>query len=423
MKIAVVGAGYAGLAAAVTLADQGRTVDVFEASRSLGGRARAVVVDGLVLDNGAHILVGAYRETLRLMRVVAAPETALRRYPLHLEYPGRMRLTAPRWPAPLHLGWALATAQGLTPADKLAAMRFMSRLKARRFRLPADQPVSQLLSDQPERLRHMLWEPLCLASLNTPPAAASAQVFVNVLRDSLAADRAASDLLLPATDFSQMFPDPAERFVLERGSRVIRSRRIKAIACQSDRFLLNDGETYDGLVLAVAPQHLAPLLADLPALAPVVQQLDGFAYEPIATCYLGYPASPRFPFPMVGIDGGLAQWLFDRGQLCNQPGIVAAVISADTGRLASEVIAHRVDADVRRLWPEAPPPRWSQVIQERQATFACRPGLIRPTALTPIPRLVLAGDYVAGDYPATLEGAVRSGINAARLLLDQTPGV
>ncbi|MDP1605326.1 MAG: FAD-dependent oxidoreductase, partial [Rhodocyclaceae bacterium] len=196
-RVAIIGAGYAGLAAAVELADADIKVDVFEASRTLGGRARTVELDGLSVDNGAHILVGAYRETLRLMQKVGAGGTALRREPLHLEFPGKVKISAPPHcipaPAPLHLAWALLTAQGLSFADKLAAIRFMRTQQARNFRLAADITAAELFSDQPERVRRYLWEPLCLAALNTPVAIASAQVFLNVLRDSLAADRAASD--------------------------------------------------------------------------------------------------------------------------------------------------------------------------------------------------------------------------------------
>ncbi|MBL8492099.1 MAG: FAD-dependent oxidoreductase, partial [Rhodocyclaceae bacterium] len=143
LRVAVVGAGYAGLSAAVELASAGHTVEVFEASRTLGGRARGIDVDGMRLDNGAHILVGAYRETLRLMRLVGAePERLLRRTPLHLEFPGHFRLKAPRLPAPLHLAAALLGARGLSLGDKFAAIRFMRAMESAGFRLPADEAVS-----------------------------------------------------------------------------------------------------------------------------------------------------------------------------------------------------------------------------------------------------------------------------------------
>lgn len=422
MKVAVIGAGYAGLAAAVELASRQVPVDIFEASRTLGGRARAARIGEATVDNGAHILVGAYRETQRLMRIVGVPDDAVRRHRLRLDYPGHMRLTAPSLPAPLHLAWALLTARGLGMADKLAAIGFMNRLKASGFRLAADMPVSKLLADQPAHLRRFLWEPLCLASLNTPPQQASAQVFLHVLRDSLAAERAASDLLLPATDLSSLFPEPAARYIESRGGRLFRGCRIGAIEAASDRFLLDGQQAYDRLIVAVAPQHLSSLTDRLPAMTPVTEQVGHLDYEPITTCYLAYPADLRLPFPMVGMEGGHAQWLFDRGLLCGQAGLLAAVISArgSHAALAPEALAGKIHEEISRLLPGVPPPHWSRVIREQRATFACRPGLQRPPTVTPQPGLLLAGDYVAGDYPATIEGAVRSGVAAARLLVEQT---
>ena len=418
-RTAIIGAGYAGMAAAVELASRGVASDVFEASHTLGGRARGVAIDGLTLDNGAHILVGAYQATLRLMRLVGVPADALRRQPLQLEFPGQFRLRAPRLPAPLHLGWALATAHGLTWSEKFAAMRFMRGLKALRFRLPADRTVATLLESQPATLCRFLWEPLCLAALNTPPAEASAQVFVNVLRDSLAADRAASDLLLPATDFSSLFPEPAARWLAVRGTAIQRGTRIGSITMtmesDSERYFLDGRGPYRQVIVAVAPQHVAALLGVLPRLTLLQEQLAALSWQPIVTCYLRYAADVRLPVPMAGVDGGYAQWLFDRGILCGQHGVIGAVISGP-GRhdgLDAEALALRIDADVRRIAPDIPKPLWHRVIAEKRATFACTPGLKRPWVETPLPGLLLAGDYIDGDYPATLEGAVRSGVAAA----------
>jgi hydroxysqualene dehydroxylase len=416
-RVAVVGAGYAGLACAVELAAAGIATDVFEASRTLGGRARAVTLGGLTVDNGAHILVGAYRETRRLMEKVGARDTALSRHPLHLEYPGHMRIAAPPLPAPLHLAWALLAARGLTLNEKFAALRFMRCQEKRGFRLEADMTAADLFAAhrQPERVRRFLWEPLCLAALNTPVARASAQVFLNVLKDSLAADRAASDLLLPATDFSRLFPEPAARFIAAHGGRLHRSMRITSLDTLS---------AFDHVVLAIAPYQLPKLLAPHPEFGPLIRQIENFAWQPIATCYLQYPADVRLPFAMLGVDGGHSQWLFDRGLLCGQDGLIAAVISGDGPwqTLGHEALAAAIHGEIAALRPGLPAPLKTHVIEEKRATFACTPGLDRPGPATVRPNLWLAGDYVAGDYPATLEGAVRSGIAAARSILGQPPG-
>ena len=418
-RTAIIGGGYAGMAAAVELAAHGLAVDVFEASRTLGGRARAVDMEGMTLDNGTHILAGAYTETQRLMKLVGVSASALLRLPLHLEFPGQFRLHAPRLPAPLHLLAALLGAQGLSWSDKFAAINFMHQQQRNRFHLATDTTASALLADQPTRVRRFLWEPLCLAALNTAPQEASAQIFLNVLRDSLAGGRAASELLLPTTDFSSLFPEPAAGFVAARGGKVTRATRIERIARSEAGFALDDHGFYAQVIIAVAPQHLAALASELPEFEVIITQLAQYQWEPIVTCYLAYPPAVRLPQPMLGVMDGTAQWLFDRGQTHGQPGLIAAVISAsrrhrdlDAAPLAAEI--HR---EVARIVPDLPAPLWNRVITEKRATFACKPGLPRPATATPIPGLFLAGDYVASDYPATLESAVRSGINAARQVL------
>jgi predicted NAD/FAD-dependent oxidoreductase len=154
-------------------------------------------------------------------------------------------------------------------------------------------------------------------------------------------------------------------------------------------------------------------------MAAVAATVGGYAYEPIVSAYLAYPEHVRLPYAMVGVASGTAQWLFDRGRLYGQPGLIAAVISAH-GRheqLDHDALAAAIHAEVARIVPDLPPPRWSRVIVEKRATYACMPNQARPATITPVPGLYLAGDYVAGDYPATLEGTVRSGVAAARALL------
>ena len=215
MNVAVIGGGYAGMAAAVELASRGVPVTVFEAAPALGGRARRVTVNDTALDNGLHILIGAYSETLRLIDKVAPKRDSFLRLPLDLQIHNQFHLRAPKLPAPLHVAWALFTAKGLSFEHKRAAARFMNAMKACAYRLPQDCTVEALLAEnqQPIVLIEYLWAPLCVAALNTPMQRALAQVFLNVLRDSLGAGRAASDLLLARTDLTALFPKPAAEYV------------------------------------------------------------------------------------------------------------------------------------------------------------------------------------------------------------------
>jgi squalene-associated FAD-dependent desaturase len=416
MRLAVVGAGYAGMAAAVELAAAGHAVDVFEASRVAGGRARAAQIEGFMVDNGQHILVGAYSETLRLMRAVGVhPERVLKRTPLRFEFPGEFLMLAPKLPAPLHTAFALLLARGLDWREKLAAIRLMRGLQADDYRVAPDRSVTAWLDDRktPSRQRRLLWEPLCIAALNTLADRASAQVLANVLRDSLGGTREASDMLLPQVDLSALFPGAAADFVCRRGVSVRFGTRVAGLRREGDAWWIDGHGPYPQVVLAVAPYHLAALL---PELAPAVAH---FEWEPIVTSYFSYPAAVRLPQAMLGVDGGLAQWLFDRGLLCDQHGLIAAVISA-RGRhmeLPTGELEQAIHAEIARIVPGLPLPLKVQTMSEKRATFACVPNLKRPATRTALPGLWLAGDYVAGDYPATLEGAVRSGVAAARGVL------
>ena len=410
---AVVGAGWAGLAAAVTLAQQGVPVTVFEASRSLGGRARRVTIDGVDLDNGQHVLIGAYRETLRLMRQVGAdPDELFLRLPLELRYADGFHLRAPRLPYPLNLLAALFGARKLAFSEALAAMRFLVSLRVRNFRVVPDCSVARLLDEhsQTGALRSHVWEPLCVSALNTQVESASAQIFVNVLRDALTGARAASDLLVARTDLGRSFPEPAAKYVKARGGAILLGVPVRRIARVPGGIRLNDAQTFSCVVIACGPHQAGQLLVQLSELDDALAAINAFAYESIVTCYLQYPESVSLPAPMLGFSGGIVQWVFDRGRLGGPKGLLAAVISASG---AHEQLAARIGIELKAALGELPSPKWSQVITEKRATFSCTPSLARPEAFTAVPGLMLAGDYVASEYPGTLESAVRSGIAAA----------
>jgi len=419
-RVAVVGAGWAGLSAAVSLADHGIQVTVFEASRSLGGRARRVTIDGADLDNGQHILIGAYRETLALMRKVGAdPEKGLMRLPLELRFADGFHLRAPRLPYPLNLLAGLLGARGLSLAQRLAAIRFMAHLRKSAFRVQPDCSVEALLvaNGQLGALRRYLWEPLCISALNTSPANASAQVFANILRDGLTGARENSDLLLPCTDLGRLFPEPAAAFITAHGGSIEMGVAVRRVTRDETAFRLDDRpQRFSHVIIACAPQHASTLLQGFSELEPCRRTIEALQYEPIFTCYLGYGDSIRLSSPMLGLTGPISQWVFDRGQLCGERGLLAVVMSTSGNHqdLPQQELAGRIHAELKAALPKLPEPLWSRIIGEKRATFSCRPALQRPAAATPVRGLYLAGDYTAGDYPGTLEAAVRSGIAAAK---------
>jgi len=417
-RVAIVGGGWAGLAAGVALSSRGVSVMLYEASRNLGGRARRVTIDGVDLDNGQHVLIGAYREALAMMRTVGVdPDRALERAPLELRYADGFHVRAPRLPYPLNLLLALLCARGLALAQAVSALRFMAALRAKGFDIGPDRTVAKLLDEygQSGMLRTRVWEPLCVSALNTPVGAASARIFVNVLRDGLTGSRRASDLLIARTDLSRVFPEPAAEYIRARGGRIGLGEPVRRIARVHGGFRINDALEFSCVVLACGPQHAGQLLVQLPELSETLARITALEYEPIVTCYLQYPQSVSLPCSMLGLGGGIVQWVFDRGRLGGDKGLLAAVISASGAHeeLSREALASRIENELRAALGDLPAPLWSQVITEKRATFSCRPGIARPESTTPLPGLLLAGDYVASDYPGTLEAAVRSGIAAA----------
>jgi len=266
-----------------------------------------------------------------------------------------------------------------------------------------------------------LWQPLCVAALNTPPEQASAQVFANVLRDVFGGDRSHSDLLLARCDLSALFPEPAARYVSEHGGEVLAGHTVTGVSGGPRRFTVSargEARAFTHIVCALSPHRLAPVIAGLPGLDGVARLVARFDYQPIYSVYLQYRSRPALPSPMVAIDGGLGHWVFDREAICGEPGRLAVVISAHGAHesLTHEELAQRCHAELERAWGPLGDPVWTRVIAEKRATFACTPALERPPIRTAVEGFVLAGDYVASDYPATLESAVRSGVACARMV-------
>lgn len=432
-KVTIAGGGWAGLAAAIELCQHGIPVTLLEAGRQLGGRARCVAFDAERIDNGQHLMIGAYRETLRLLTLIHAPHpppVVRRRLQLRLHTPAEeFFLATPGLPAPLHLLAALLTTRGVGAHERRSALRFCAALSWRRFRLAQDISLAQLLAQhrQTSRLIECLWEPLCLATMNTPLNEASAQVFLAVLRDAFARRRADSDVLFAATDLGHFFPAAALEYIEQHGGRVILGERVNELRIADNAIeavaTAHQLHTVHHLVLATPAYATARLLAPHAPLHTIAHKLEQFNYEPICTLYLRYPAHVTLNTDMVGFTGTLIQWLIDRTH-CDQPGLMAAVISARGAHmdLSNEELTQRVRDEIAQRYPAWPAPYHSMVIREKRATFACRVGIndLRPANTTPVRGLWLAGDYTATGYPATLEGAVRSGVECARQILAHT---
>jgi len=471
MKIAVIGAGWAGLSAAIELHRHGRDVTVFESGHRLGGRARAVHSPKLActLDNGQHIMLGAYTETLAVMQQLGLSSgQLLHRMPLELKSAdGRFRLRVPNLPDALALPAALVLAQGLSGLERWRLATLLTKLKRRGWRNDPGLTVAQWLEQglQSQHVVRSFWEPLCIAAMNTPGHQACAQLFANVLRDSLGAGPAASQVLISRVDLSSLWPERLPTNIrVRRGHTVRRLDVTTSPACAANsgldagsdgvsesvlsegRVLVED-ETFDAAVVAtnVWPAHR--LLKQLPAESieqkAYLRQLEAFRPIPIATLTLQLADYWSLSEPMLMLredpeKGHFGQWLFHCNEFLDEPmqasRLNVVISNADTLRgLNSEQVVQGVIAQITEqtlsgvprsnaALSRAPMPRvvGHELIIEKRATFAAVPELRRPTNTTPWDGIYVAGDWTDTGYPAVLEGAVRSGKSAAAQVLADT---
>ena len=415
-KTAVIGAGWAGLACAVEATRLGHAVTLFEAAHTPGGRARRVDnMHGLALDNGQHILIGAYTATLQLMRDVDVDvEGVLLRLPLSLRFADGGGLKLPRLPAPIDLLAGIFTARGWTWRDKSSLLRTAIGWRLSGFRCDRGTTVADLCAGLTPRVMRELIEPLCVSALNTPVAQSSGEVFLRVLKDALFSGSGGADLLLPRADLGALLPDAAIQWLLQRGATVRIGTRVRAISSEAGRWLV-DGEAFDQLVLACAPWDAARLVraSGLPA-DPWCETTEALRFEAIATVYVHGATTLAEPILALRSDPATApaQFVFDRSQLGGLQGVLAMVVSANEA--PREVLEEQVVAQAEAQLGQSNL-KLVQTVVEKRATFACTPGLARPPSAI-APGLQACGDYVEGPYPATLEGAVLSGLAVARAL-------
>jgi hydroxysqualene dehydroxylase len=430
--VVVIGGGMAGLAAASLLASRGIKITLLEAAEHLGGRARSVAIEFNSqvhqLDNGQHIMLGAYTETLKLLEKMGVQENeAFLRIPLNLELRSGNRsafkLATPSYlPAPANQLIGFLLCEGLKFSERVHVIKFMLKLKSSDYRLANDVRLADFLqqNQQSSNVVKLLWEPLCLAALNTPIKTASSKIFLNVLRDTFKSKNS-THFLLPKRDLSQLFAQPISHYLKRKHATLLLNKRVKSITPNANGYTVSTKEAAfeaSHVIVAMSPVRLRNVIADLPKLNHIAEQTDSYEYQPIYTIYLQYARNTTLSAPMLGLVGTLSQWVFDRGILCNQHGLMAVIISAEGihQKLTQDELALQVAKELQAAFPQLKKPLWHKVIAEKRATFSCSVNLPRPAHVTPYPRLYLAGDYTFADYPATIEGAVRSGVACADLV-------
>jgi squalene-associated FAD-dependent desaturase len=420
--VAVVGGGWAGLAAAVEMSAAGWHVRLLEMAPQLGGRARTLQRNGWTLDNGQHILIGAYRDTLALMRRVGLdPEALLERVPLALPDARGRGLCLRPGPALPRVMQAVLRQAHWPLKDRLAFLARAAGWLAPGARCDPTLTVERWSEGIPERVRQEVIEPLCVSALNTPSSGASASMFLRVLRDALLGGPGSADLLLPRRPLGDLLPLAAQSWLASRGAMIHLRTRVQRLERSGSGWRI-DGAKVDAVVLACHPREAARLVeAHDPSWSRTAGALPHAA---ILTVYAHWEGAGLLHHPIARLEDGPAQFVFDHGRLSGRPGLLACVVSAAPAERTDGTgcdVASEVLVQLQRALPRpstGASPRQVASILEKQATLSCSPGLHRPSSRI-APGMVAAGDYVEGPYPSTLEGAVRSGIAAARSVVAQ----
>ncbi|NLY65429.1 MAG: NAD(P)-binding protein [Alcaligenaceae bacterium] len=432
-NVAVIGAGWAGLAAAHTLQQQGMQAHLFEQSHTLGGRARKVHSRKLdkVIDNGQHLLIGAYSETLQIMQELGLEEKqCFLRMPLAIATPQqdfRLRVK-PGLPSPLHFLYAIGCAKGLTLPDKHKLVQALLKLKLRKWRVTSGQTVAQWLKQEKQSvwLVRFFWEPLCIATLNTATPEACMQLFANVLQHSTDAGKQASDFLIPRSNLSALWPEKLNPQIPVYYGKSIQQVQRTATAYQID------GQDFDAVILATPPAQCARIIGNFPDsknYSDLLEALGQFRFNPIITITLELENNWDLPLPVYLLktedparDPG--QWLFMRSSFVmdsSRPEVTVVISQAShwLEKTKEELIGLLLGQLQRQAPAHAPLPpiKGWDLITEKKATFSAEPGLQRLPNRSCLPALYLAGDWTDTGFPGVLEGAVRSGRQAARLLV------
>jgi squalene-associated FAD-dependent desaturase len=429
--VLVIGGGLAGLAAAVELTSHDFDVILLESKGRLGGRAGSFTdaATGQVIDACQHVSMGCCTAFADFCRTVGVDHLLKPQRDLYFLTPDgrRSRFRADPWPAPFHLGRSFASAHFLSATEKL---RVAWGLGCLRLTNPAaDPPFLDWLHRhrQTPRTIDRFWATVLVSALNETVDRVGLRYARKVFVDGFLSDRRGYEVQLPAVPLDRLYGDELRRWLDQRHVTVRLGTAVRSFELTGDRVgrvHLHDGERLqaDWYVATVPPDRLLDLLpAEVVERHEVFRNLKNLEYSPITSVHLWFDR-PVTDLPHATLLDGVGQWLFNRGEPAPGEHYVQVVISAarPLRGLGREAITDTVVAELRRLFPaaRAAAVRRARVVTEHAATFSAVPGVdaLRPGPVTPVANLLLAGDWTDTGWPATMEGAVRSGRRAAAVL-------
>lgn len=449
-SVIIIGGGISGLAAAVECSSIGLSVTLLEQRQHLGGRAYSFIdrESGDAVDNGQHLMLGCYRQMMKYLRTIGSFHKLVIEPDLHIRFchpqKGVFDLNCPRLPAPFHLLGGLARLKSITVKERIGLLRVIPDLvftgSQRQIELE-DVTVDEWLTrcGQSATMKEYLWNLIAIATLNDSPKVLSARLFIEVMREAFLKRRSYSSVILSKVGLSELFVDDAVRLLKNRGAQIVTGQEIESIVVRDGLVTgvrSRSGEDYSAdAVLSTVPYYALDTLLNNSNLGgqklEVADSLTHFTSSPILSIHLWFDR-PVMEERFAGLLDMHVHWVFNKTAIHEKTAgggqYLSLVISGaqDYIELQKDLLIALALDELKSVFPEAKTAKLlnAKVIKERRATFSARCGIdkYRPPTRTEIPNFFLAGDWTATGLPATIEGAIKSGFQAAEAIKEALVG-
>ncbi|HWN97753.1 MAG TPA: hydroxysqualene dehydroxylase HpnE [Blastocatellia bacterium] len=437
-RVVIIGGGFSGLAAGVTLAERGAEVLLLERRHHLGGRAYSFIDSrtGSAVDNGQHLFMGCYHHTIDFLQKIGCLDRLKFQDKPRVDFldraDGFVKFECPPLPAPLHAVAGLLRMKGLTLGDKLRALNVGRAIRSNG--MPESLTVDQWLDKlgQSERIRQRFWYPMVIATLNEDPRRASAKMLKRVLEEAFGGGRANTSIGIARVGLSDLYTGGAREFIESRGGQVRTGAEVLRLTVRRGSIVaaeLKGGESIeaDHFITAVPPSAFLQLLDS--ETAKTFESIGKLESSPIVSINLWFDR-PVIDREFTGLIGTRCQWVFNKDLILSpsrKTNHIAVIISAarDFVEWTREALVEMALSELQEMVPSSREAKLIQsaIVKEREATMAhtVESDHLRPGPETALTNLVLAGDWTDTGLPATIESAVLSGTIASQMIFPQTP--